>query len=72
MAFKATMFFFLAIVSFGLASETHINAEPAHQTDANKVKWPDTQPVLRFALCNKSFPSLLHIVRGQAPSWNKC
>ncbi|WP_083595137.1 substrate-binding periplasmic protein [Alteromonas sp. RW2A1] len=66
MVFKATIFFFLAIVSFGLASETHINAEPAHQTDANKVKWPDTQPVLRFAI--NHFPPYSILSEGKPPA----
>ncbi len=66
MVFKATMFFFLAVVSFGLASETHINAEPAHPTETNNAQWPDTQPVLRFAI--NHFPPYSILSEGKPPA----
>jgi len=66
MLFKATIFFFLTIASFGLASETHINAEPAQQTEPNKVQWPDTQPVLRFAI--NHFPPYSILSEGKPPT----
>jgi len=63
---KATMFFFLAVVSFGLASETHINAEPAHPTETNNAQWPETQPVLRFAI--NHFPPYSILSEGKPPA----
>ena len=66
MVFKATMFFFLAVVSFGLASETHISVKPVQQTEPNKVQWPDTQPVLRFAI--NHFPPYSILSEGKPPA----
>lgn len=66
MVFKAAIFSFLAIVSVGLASETHINVEPAQQTNANKAQWPETQPVLRFAI--NHFPPYSILSEGKPPA----
>jgi polar amino acid transport system substrate-binding protein len=63
---KATMFFFLAVVSFGLASETHINVEATQQAELNEIQWPDTQPVLRFAINN--FPPYSILSEGKPPA----
>ena len=66
MLFKATMFFFLTIASFGLTSETHSNVRPTQQTEPNKVQWPDTQPVLRFAI--NHFPPYSILSEGKPPA----
>ena len=66
MLFKATMFFFLTIVSFGLASKTHINGEPTQQAELNEIQWPETQPVLRFAI--NHFPPYSILSEGKPPA----
>ena len=66
MLFKATIFFFLTLVSFGLASKTQMNVEPAQQTELNEIQWPDTQPVLRFAI--NHFPPYSILSEGKPPA----